>query len=113
MSGAVLLTTHSVVAILTVGDLANRIGGAAGLSPYRRANLLDVTVCTYPFLLPYFLPPILTSSATAAGAAAGLPRISPFEAGMANVYSWVLLAIVVLAVVTGYGRDTTPPRPRD
>lgn len=113
VSGAVLLTTHSVVAILTVGDLANRIGGAAGLSPYRRANLLDVTVCTYPFLLPYFLPPILTSSATAAGAAAGLPRISPFAAGMTNVYSWTLLAIVVLAVVTGYGRDTTPPRPRD
>ena len=113
VSGAVLLTTHSVVAILTVGDLANRIGGAAGLSPYRRANLLDVTVCTYPFLLPYFLPPILTSSATAAGAAAGMPRISPFAAGMTNVYSWVLLGIVVLAVVTGYGRETTPPRPRD
>ena len=111
--GAALLTTHSVVAILTVGDLANRIGGAAGLSPYRRANLLDVTVCTYPFLLPYFLPPILTSSATAAGAAAGMPRISPFAAGMTNVYSWVLLGIVVLAVVTGYGRETTPPRPRD
>lgn len=113
VSGTVLLTTHSVVAILTVGDLANRIGGAAGLSPYRRANLLDVTVCTYPFLLPYFLPPILTSSATAAGAAAGMPRISPFAAGMTNVYSWVLLGIVVLAVVTGYGRETTPPRPRD
>ena len=75
MSGAVLLTTHSVVAILTVGDLASRVGSAAGLSPYRRANLLDVTVCTYPFLLPYFLPPILTSSATAAATG------SPFMAG--------------------------------
>lgn len=113
VSGAVLLTTHSVVAILTVGDLANRIGGAAGLSPYRRANLLDVTVCTYPFLLPYFLPPILTSSATAAGAAAGLPRISPLVAGMTNVYSWTLLVMVVIAVATGYGRDEATGTARD
>lgn len=112
VSGAVLLTTHSVVAILTVGEFASRIGAAAGLSRYRRANLLDVTVCTYPFLLPYFLPPILTSSATAAGVAAGLPRISPFEAGMTNVYSWTLLAIVVVAVTTGYGRDTSAPSSR-
>lgn len=113
VSGAVLLTTHSVVAILTVGDLANRIGGAAGLSPYRRANLLDVTVCTYPFLLPYFLPPILTSSATVAGVAAGMPRVSPLAAGMTNVYSWTLLAIVLMAVVTGYGRELAMPRPPD
>lgn len=104
VSGAVLLTTHSVVAILTVGDLANRLGSAVGLSPYRRANLLDVTVCTYPFLLPYFIPPILTSSATGNGEAFGMPRVSPFEAGMANVYSWALLVIVLAAVVTGYGR---------
>ncbi|MFN2447388.1 MAG: Na+/H+ antiporter NhaC family protein [Vicinamibacterales bacterium] len=104
VSMAVLLTTHSVVAILTVGELANRLGRLAGLSAYRRANLLDVTVCTYPFLLPYFIPPILASSATSSGEAFGMPRVSPFEAGMYNVYSWALLAIVVVAMLTGYGR---------
>lgn len=104
VSAAVLLTTHSVVAILTVGELANRLGAAVGLSPYRRANLLDVTVCTYPFLLPYFIPPILAGSATAAGAAFGMPRVSPFEAGIHNVYSWALLVIVLAAMATGYGR---------
>jgi Na+/H+ antiporter NhaC len=104
VTAAVLLTTHSVVAILTVGELANRLGGAVGLSAYRRANLLDVTVCTYPFLLPYFIPPILAGSATSGGAAFGMPRVSPFDAGMANVYSWALLAIVIAAMLTGYGR---------
>jgi Na+/H+ antiporter NhaC len=104
VSAAVLLTTHSVVAILTVGELANRLGKAVGLSAYRRANLLDVTVCTYPFLLPYFIPPILAGSATSGGQPFGMPRVSPFDAGMANVYSWALLAIVIAAMVTGYGR---------
>jgi Na+/H+ antiporter NhaC len=105
VSAAVLLTTHSVVAILTVGELARRLGAAVGLTRYRRANLLDVTVCTYPFLLPYFIPPILAASATSAGEPYGLPRVSPFEAGMYNVYSWALLGIVLLAMFTGYGRS--------
>jgi Na+/H+ antiporter NhaC len=105
VSAAVLLTTHSVVAILTVGELARRLGEAVGLTRYRRANLLDVTVCTYPFLLPYFIPPILAASATSAGEAYGVPRVSPFDAGMCNVYSWALLVIVLVAIVTGYGRS--------
>ena len=70
----------------------------------RASTLLDVTVCTYPFLLPYFIPPILAASATSAGEAFGLPRVSPLEAGLHNIYSWALLAIVVAAMVTGYGR---------
>ncbi|MEO6443988.1 MAG: Na+/H+ antiporter NhaC family protein, partial [Gemmatimonadaceae bacterium] len=61
VSMAVLLTTHSVVAMLSVGAFTRELGARAGLSAYRRANLLDMTVCTWPFLLPYFLPTILAS----------------------------------------------------
>jgi Na+/H+ antiporter NhaC len=104
VSGAVLLTTHSVVAILAVGEFARETGARFGLGPYRRANLLDVTVCTYPFLLPYFLPPILAASASASGAAFGMPRVTPFRAGALNFYSWLLLAVVLAAITTGYGR---------
>jgi Na+/H+ antiporter NhaC len=104
VSLAVLLTTHSVVAMLTVGAFARELGARAGLSAYRRANLLDMTVCTYPFLLPYFLPTILASSASASGEAFGMPRIAPLAAGMANTYAWALVVAVALAVATGYGR---------
>jgi len=104
VSTAVLFTTHSVVAILAIGAFARETGVRFGLSPYRRANLLDVTVCTYPFLLPYFLPTILMSSATASGGEFGMPRIGPLEAGLFNVYSWGLLAMIVFAVATGYLR---------
>lgn len=111
VSGAVLLTTHSVVAILTVGDFARDAGERFGISAYRRANLLDITVCTYPFLLPYFLPTILAAGATADGVRYGMPHVSPFTAGMWNAYSWALAAMVVIAVVGGYGRGETAAAP--
>jgi Na+/H+ antiporter NhaC len=101
---AVLLTTHSIVAMLAVGEMAKRSGERVGLSAYRRANLLDMTVCTWPFLLPYCIPTILASSASVSGVGFGMPRISPFTVGMHNTYSWALLVVVILAVATGYGR---------
>jgi Na+/H+ antiporter NhaC len=104
VSLAVLLTTHSVVAILAVGRFTREAGERFRLSPYRRANLLDTTVCTYPFIVPYCIPTVLAASMTAAGEAAGLPRLSPLTIGLVNFHSWALLAVVLLAVFTGYGR---------
>jgi len=101
VSGAVVLTTHSVVAILAVGPVVSRLGTFAGVSAYRRANLLDLTVCTWPFLLPWFLPTILAASTTAGGA---FPPLTPLAVGLHNTYAWALLITVPLAVWTGYGR---------
>jgi Na+/H+ antiporter NhaC len=105
VTGAVLLTTHSVVAVLSVGPVAAQVGRAAGLDGYRRANLLDVTVCTWPFLLPYFLPPILAASASQSGEAFGMPRVSAWQAGVHNSYAWMLLLLLVISVATGIGRS--------
>ena len=104
VSGAVLLTTHSVVAILAVGRLANEVGTGAGVPRYRRANILDVAVCTYPFLLPFFIPTILAGSLTATELAQ-VPRVSPFYAGLFNTHSWALLAVLLMALTTGWGRS--------
>ncbi len=104
VSAAVLLTTHSVVAVLMTGPFAQETGARHGLSAYRRANLLDLTVCTWPFLLPWFLPTILASSATRDAGALGMPAVSPLAIGMHNTYAWALVVMVAAAVVTGYGR---------
>ena len=104
VTAATFLTTHSVVAILAVGELARRTGEAAGIGAYRRANLLDVTVCTYPFLLPFFIPTVLAGALTAD--VAGMPRLPALEAGLHNVHSWGLLAVVLVAVATGWGRGS-------
>lgn len=103
VSAAVLLTTHSVVAVLMTGPFAKATGTRFGLSAYRRANLLDLTVCTWPFLLPWFLPTILAAGTTRDGAM-GMPALSPLAIGMHNTYAWALVAMLVVAVVGGYGR---------
>ena len=104
VSAAVLVTCHSIVAILTVGPFARRIGEKIGISPTRRANLLSLSVSTYPFLLPYFIPVILTANATRSGAPYGIAAVSPLQTGLFNIYSWALLAVLAAALFLGYGR---------
>lgn len=98
VSLATLLTTHSAVAILTVGPLTRSVGESAGVGPYRRANILDVAVCTYPFLLPFFIPTILVASMTTG--VTGMPRLGPLDAGLHNVHSWALLAVLLASILT-------------
>jgi Na+/H+ antiporter NhaC len=111
ISAAVLITTHSVVALLAVGPLARRTGSRLGISPTRRANLLDLTVCTYPFLLPYCIPTVLAASLTAGSGMGGegVPPLSAWTIGAHNFHSWALLVMTVLAILTGYGRRTDLP----
>jgi Na+/H+ antiporter NhaC len=104
-TAAVLCTTHSIVALLTVADFARRTGERFGISRYRRANLMDITVCVFPFILPYMIPTILAASTTSSGEGFGMPRLSPFAVGVANFHSWGLLAVLVFAVATGFGRE--------
>jgi Na+/H+ antiporter NhaC len=108
VTAATVLTTHSTVAILTVGELAKDVGEAAGIGAYRRANILDVVVCTYPFLLPFFIPVVLAASLTSG--AGDMPRLSPWNVGVHNVHSWALLVVIIVAIATGWGRrDSKEP----
>jgi Na+/H+ antiporter NhaC len=104
-TAAVLLTTHSVVAILTVGSFARRAGDRFGVSRYRRANLMDITVCVFPFVLPYMIPTILAATTTASGAEFGMPRLGPFAVGISNFHSFGLFAVMLFAIATGWGSD--------
>ncbi|HEY7697701.1 MAG TPA: Na+/H+ antiporter NhaC family protein, partial [Vicinamibacteria bacterium] len=109
-TAAVLLTTHSIVAILTVGAFARRAGERFGVSRYRRANIMDITVCVFPFILPYMIPTILAATASASGEKFGMPRLSPFAVGISNFHSFGLLAVLLFAIATGWGADKNGPR---
>ena len=103
--GAVVsLTCHSIVAILTVADFTRETGERFGIHPYRRANLLDVTVSSFPFMLPYFIPVVLTANTTASGLDRGVPKVDPLQVGLHNFFSLMLVGVLVFAITTGYGR---------
>lgn len=104
VAGVVLLTCHSIVAILTVGEFARLTGERFSIHAYRRANLLDLTVSTFPFILPYFIPVLLAAGTTRSGAAYGLPAVAPLAVGLRNFQSWAVLLMVGVAVVSGFGR---------
>jgi Na+/H+ antiporter NhaC len=110
VSSSVLLTMHSVVAILTVGEFSRETGGRFGISSYRRANILDVTTSSFPFILPWFIPTILAAGTTVSGEGFGMPRVSPLDTGLHNFHSWMLLIVIVLAIWTGYGRTFLPDK---
>ncbi|MCE7997119.1 MAG: hypothetical protein HEP71_34485 [Roseivirga sp.] len=103
ISAAVLLTTHSAVAILMVSEFANKTGEKMGISRTRRANLLSLVACTFPFLLPYFIPVILMTNMSHSGEEFGIPSVSPLEIGLYNFVSWALLVIVIIVVIFGIG----------
>jgi Na+/H+ antiporter NhaC len=104
ISAVCLLTTHSTVAIITVGEFTRTVGEHFGIGRYRRANILDVAACSWPHIFPFFIPAIITASATASGEAYGMPRLGPVAAGLANAHSWALLVVLLFALSTGWGR---------
>ena len=90
------------VAIVALGDLINEIGEKAGVDRYRRANLMDCTGCVFCFLAPWTVHCVIPAQQSAqfgegfAVAAASIPFV--------NYYSICMLVMLVVAVVTGYGR---------
>ena len=105
MSGAVLLTTHSIVAILMVTDFSRKTGEQLGVSNIRRANLLSLVACVIPFVLPYFIPVILMANMTNTGQEFDIPAVSPLEVGLYNFMSWGLLLMALVTLLFGWGRN--------
>ncbi|MFT5737001.1 MAG: Na+/H+ antiporter NhaC [Maribacter sp.] len=104
MSMAVLLTTPSIVPILLVTDFTKKPGEQLGVSTIRRANLLRLIACIFPFVLPYFIPVILMENMTNTGKEFGIPQVSPFEVGLYNFMSWDLLLMALITLLFGWGR---------
>lgn len=104
MTFAVLLTTHSIVAILMVTDFTKKTGKQMGIAKIRRANLLSLIACIFPFVLPYFIPVILMANMTNTGTEFGIAQVSPLEVGLYNFMSWGLLLMALITLVFGWGR---------
>ena len=91
-----------------VTDFTNKTGEKFEIPKMRRANLLSLIACIFPFVLPYFIPVILMANMTATGKEFGIPQVSPFQVGLYNFMSWGLLVMAILTIFFGFGKNKKP-----
>lgn len=106
VSIANLCVPGNTTAMITVGPLVNKLRKRHGIHPYRSANLIDTISCSFPFMLPYSAIIILTIA---------LQKELLERYDFIVVLSWsdiwphvyygiVLFPLMILAVITGFGR---------
>ena len=106
ISFANICVSVNTVAMIAVGPLANIMRKRIKIHPHRSANLLDTVSCSFPFLLPY--------AAVVAAAVAIQKQVAtqyPFvevltvsDFGPYAFYCIILFPLMILAVLTGFGR---------
>ena len=99
------VTSLNTAAIVAAGPIAAELGKRYGIHGYRRANLLDCFGNTLNYLIPWNAVVIVGAlMSIVAAPVKGAPVVSPMQIIPYVFYSWVLLAIMIFAVITGYGR---------
>lgn len=99
-----MITGVISVAIVAMGDLVNEIGEKAGLDPYRRANLMDCAGCVFCFLAPWTVHCVIPAMKAAEFGEAF--TVAPASIPLVNFYSLAMLVILVVSILTGYGRKS-------
>ncbi|MDE6685732.1 MAG: hypothetical protein K2K17_00250, partial [Lachnospiraceae bacterium] len=90
------------VAIVALGDLIDEMGEKAGVNRYRRANLMDCTGCVFCFLAPWTVHCVIPAQQSAQFGEAF--AVAPASVPFVNYYSLCMLVMLLVAVITGYGR---------
>lgn len=90
-----ICTANNTVAILTVGNIAKRIGDQFGVDNRKCASILDTFSCFVQGLLPYGVQMLL---------AAGLAKVNPMEILPYLYYPFTLGLFALLAILFRYPR---------
>lgn len=96
----------NTVAMITAGPLANILRKRHGIHPYRSANLLDTISCSFPYLLPYAAT-IVAAGAIQQQVAERYDFVVLLSAAQFVPYCFyglVLFPLMIIAVITGFGR---------
>lgn len=99
-------------AILLVGPtLARPLGMRHRLAPARTANLMDCSVCTVFYMLPWHNA-VIVWYATVLAAAGEYGITAPsIAAALVNPYAWALLVVLLVSVATGWNRRYAESEP--
>lgn len=112
-AGAIITTTlfagANSPALLMFGPVADRIGAGVQLHPYRRANIADCFTMSLGVIVPLSSIFLLISSQLTQGYDHAVPALSPLSIFGVAFYPLVLTAVMLIAVLTGWGRRFEGP----
>lgn len=92
-------------AILLVGpSFVKPLGEKFNLAPARKANLMDCSVCTLFFMLPWHIAVIVWYGALTAASETWHIALPSITSAFINPYSWALLAVILFSAITGWNR---------
>lgn len=89
--------------MLTFGPIADEIGARQGLHPYRRTNVMDCFAMGLSCVIPVFSA-FLFIGAMLTGGHEQAPALSTTQIFGATWYPLALTAVLIVAVLTGWGR---------
>lgn len=95
-------------AIIMFGPIANEVGRATNLHPYRRANLIDGFANTIPVVVPVisaFIFIVLIVIQGLQGEYSFIKTIDPVTIAASTLHPIMLFIVLSFSVITGWGRD--------
>jgi Na+/H+ antiporter NhaC len=100
-----IVTGLNTAAIIGTGEIAKEMGEKYKISGYRRANLMDCAGTTFNYLIPYMVPVVVGSMMSSMYAPfEDAVMVSTVDVVTHQFYPWVMLAVLIFSVSTGYGR---------
>ncbi|MDR1776336.1 MAG: sodium:proton antiporter [Desulfovibrio sp.] len=102
------ISANAPAELLVGPSLVKPMGKKFRLAAARRANLMDCSVCTLFFTLPWHIAVAAWYGAVYAAAQQYNIAVPSISAALYNPYSWSLLAVLAFSIATGWNRKMIP-----
>lgn len=102
----ILIAAINTIANICVAPFVNAIGRKNNLHPYRSANILATTICSFPFFVPFggCVLLLLSGLSSMKDAYPFLPELAATDMFFTAFYPWAIWVVTLVACITGWGR---------
>lgn len=102
----ILIAAINTIANICVAPFVNAIGRKNNLHPYRSANILATTICSFLFFVPFggCVLLLLGGLSSMKDAYPFLPELAATDMFFTAFYPWAIWVITLVACITGWGR---------
>ncbi len=101
----ILIAAINTIANICVAPFVNAIGRKNNLHPYRSANILATTICSFPFFVPFggCVLLLLGGLSSMKDAYPFLPELAATDMFFTAFYPWAIWVVTLVACITGWG----------